>query len=197
MDLAKQYGTLFVTLCVRTSANQMIFQLFCKNRRAFWFRHLLYCRLFIDARTRGAAKVTKVSFVSALFFIVLYRGNLIFSQYIKVTFKTSYKQTGTTTPVYDSVPRLFEAVIAEDTKLLPSRVFFFAHWLSWEEGESWVEWLNFRVSKANKQQPCFSYNNFHIADDGSKVTCIYNNDNLVNILQKHNGPEVQLLVFKL
>lgn len=90
MDLAKQCGTLFVTLCVRTSANQMIFQLFCKNRRAFWFRRLLYCRLFIDAGTSGAAKVTKVSFVSALlFFIVLYRGNLIFKSSYSWGHKTS------------------------------------------------------------------------------------------------------------
>ena len=68
MDPEKQYGTSSVTLCVRTCASQMIFQLSCKSRRAFWFRHFLCCTLFIDARTSGAAKGTQVSFVSTLWF---------------------------------------------------------------------------------------------------------------------------------
>lgn len=76
MGLERQYGTLCV-MCVRTSANRMIFPSFCKNRRAFWFRHLLYCLLCIDAKTSGATKVTSVSLISAL---------LLFSLKIQIHF---------------------------------------------------------------------------------------------------------------
>lgn len=64
MEQANRFGTLSVTWCVRTSANPMIFQSSYTSRRALWFRHLLCCRLFSDAKTTGAATVRKVCAIS-------------------------------------------------------------------------------------------------------------------------------------